>query len=185
MQGRNSADWKVRNALREATGAIHERLHDAPPFMAIARQQLNMSGYTDLLARVAAFHFTVGQDLELDNVRPRLLARDLELLGSPLPARRHWRSPKTASARLGLAYVVEGSSLGGKVIYRQLDYLFGDSAAGRRFFLGSPSDGPRWRALCRHLELEGRAPRVLDEMICAATSAFALFEQLVAPRTEQ
>jgi heme oxygenase len=174
----------VRSALRDATGAVHERLHHAPPFAAIADQQLDVAGYTKLLARIAAFHLTVSKDLELDDTRPRLLARDLEVLGSPSPERLHWRSPESASARLGLAYVVEGSALGGKVIYRQLDYLFGNSARGRRFFRGSPSDGPRWQTLCRRLEQEGQTPRGLDEMIGGATAAFALFEQLVVPQVQ-
>ena len=181
MQGRRSAKCEVRGALQEATRAVHERLHQAPAFAAIANQHLDLRGYARLLERIAAFHCTIGQSLELDDARPRLLARDLEVLGSPPPTPVRWSSPKTAAATLGLAYVVEGSSLGGKVIYRQLDYLFGQSPAGRQFFGGSTSDVARWRALCRDLEAEGRKPRGVDEMITGATAAFALFEQLVAP----
>lgn len=184
MQGPASVKWKVRSALREATGAVHERLHRSPSFAAIANQQLDVAGYTALLARIAAFHFTVSEHVELNAARSQRLARDLQVLGSPAPLRLNWNSPKTAAARLGLAYVVEGSTLGGKVIYRQLDYLFGRSAAGRRFFRGSASDGPRWRALCRRLEIEGHAPRSVDEMTAAAIAAFALFEQLIAPEID-
>lgn len=169
--------------LRGATGAIHERLHRAPPFAAIANQQLGVGGYAELLARIAAFHFTVGEHVDLDHARRQRLARDLQVLGLPAPERLHWGSPTSALARLGLAYVVEGSTLGGKVIYRQLDYLFGRSAAGRRFFRGSASDGPRWQALCRDLESEGQTPRAIDEMTAGAIAAFELFERLVARET--
>jgi heme oxygenase len=179
MQGRSSRQRKVRKALREATGAVHERLHQAPPFAAIANQQLDVSGYTALLERIAAFHFTVRRDLELDSARSQLLAADLEVLGWPAPQPLRWNFPEAASAKLGMAYVVEGSSLGGKVIYRQLDYLFGRSVAGRRFFRGSAADGPRWQTLCRHLEAEGQTSQAVDEIIAGATATFALFEHLV------
>lgn len=179
MQGRSSSQRKVRSALREATGAVHERLHQAPLFTAIANQQLDVSGYTALLERIAAFHFTVRRHLELDSARPQLLSMDLEDLGSPAPQPVGWNFPKAASAKLGMAYVVEGSSLGGKVIYRQLDYLFGRSVAGRRFFRGSAADGPRWQTLCCNLEAEGRTSQTVDEMVAGAMATFALFEQLV------
>jgi heme oxygenase (biliverdin-IX-beta and delta-forming) len=180
MQELGLTKAKVRSALREATRAVHERLHHAPAFAAIANQQLDMREYTKLLTRIATFHFAVGRDLDTCNARAQLLARDLEALGSPEPERMRWSSPKTSRVRLGLTYVLEGSSLGGKVIYRQLDYLFGQSAEGRRFFRGSASDGRRWQAFCRHLEAEGQAPGAVVEMICGAMAAFALFEQLVA-----
>ena len=181
MTWQGSAEWKVRRALREATGAVHERLHEAPPFAAIAEERLSLGGYTDLLRKIAAFHFTVAPDLELDEDRRELLSRDLGTLGAAAAGRIDWSAPQSPAARLGCSYVVEGSSLGGKVIYRQLDYLFGESAGGRRFFRGTPSDGARWRSLCQRLEGEGREPGALDEMIAGAQRAFALFEQLVAP----
>lgn len=137
-----------------------------------------------LLERIATFHVTIGHDLDLKDSRAELLARDLEVLGSPAPEHLHWVGPETSAERLGVAYVVEGSSLGGKVIYRQLDYLFGDSAEGRQFFRGSPSDAPRWQALCRDLEAEGETPGALDSMIAGASAAFGLFEELVFGRTE-
>ena len=181
MKSCRSSEWKVRSALREATGAIHERLHDAPPFAAIAQRRLSRADYSELLRKIAAFHFTVAADLEADPMRLELLDRDLDSLAAERPASLDWQRPESAAARLGCAYVVEGSALGGRVIYRQLDYLFGESVAGRRFFGGSPGDGQRWRALCGRLEAEGREPDAREEMAAAAGRTFALFEQLVAP----
>ena len=182
MQGRGTGKWRVRSALRAATGAVHERLHQAPPFAAIADRQLDVRGYADLLARIAAFHFTVAQDDETGDVRRRLLMRDLKGLGSAAPGRLPWTPPKSGPGRLGWAYVLEGSSVGGKIIYRQLDYLFGNSPVGRLFFRGSATDGARWQALCRDLEAEGRTDRAVDEIVGGATAAFALFEQVVVAR---
>lgn len=171
----------MRSALRTATAAVHERLHEAPPFAAISQQRLNLAGYSNLLRTIAAFHFTVGPHLQSDGSRRRLLANDLDYLGAPSPPTIHWTPPPTSAARLGCAYVVEGSCLGGKLIYRQLNYLFGESVRGRSFFKGLASDGAHWRALCRRLETEGRARGALDEMAEAAEQTFALLEQLIEP----
>ncbi|HEX8262873.1 MAG TPA: biliverdin-producing heme oxygenase [Allosphingosinicella sp.] len=184
MQRHGTGEWRVRGALRAATGAVHERLHRAAPFSAIANRQLDVRGYADLVARIAAFHFTVGEDLGTGRLRRGLLVRDLKRLGLSRPGDLPWTSPRTGPERLGWAYVVEGSSIGGKVLYRQLDYLFGRSASGRLFFRGSGSDGPRWQALCRDLEAAGRTDRAVEEIIGGATAAFALFERAVAPAVE-
>jgi heme oxygenase len=179
MKGWSATDGNVRGALRDATGAVHQRLHEARPFAAIAEARLGLEGYRDLLGKIAAFHFTVGAELEVNPHRRQLLMQDLDALGTASADRVHWTAPATGAARLGCAYVVEGSAIGGKIIYRQLDYLFGQRPQGRLFFRGSLSDGARWRSLCRQLEVEGREPGALAEMIAGATGAFALFEQLV------
>ncbi len=179
MQSSASAEWKVRASLREATAAVHERLHQAPPFLAIAQQRLGRCEYADLLGTIARFHFTIAAGLRLDGARQELLRDDLRALGVPLPTPVGWPAPATAAAKLGSAYVVEGSALGGKVIYRQLDYLFGPSVGGRRFFRGSASDAERWRSLCRRLEVEGQGDGALDELIAGARRAFSLFQALL------
>jgi heme oxygenase len=168
--------------LRQATEEVHQRLHEAAPFAAIARQELAKDAYADLLRKIAAFHFAVSPALDLDGARPRLLARDLQALGAPAPLPADWHAPQGENARLGCAYVVQGSGLGGKVIYRQLDYLFGASAEGRRFFAGYPTDGARWRSLCDRIERAGEELEALDSMIAGALQAFSFFERLVAPR---
>jgi heme oxygenase len=180
MQGSSATDWNVRGALRDATSAVHQRLHEARPFAAIAEARLGLEGYRDLLGKIAAFHFTVGAELEVSPDRTQLLMRDLDALGGGAADRVDWTGPATGAAKLGCAYVVEGSALGGKIIYRQLDYLFGERPQGRLFFRGLPRDSARWRSLCRQLEVEGREPGALAEMIAGATGAFALFEQLVS-----
>ena len=51
----------------------------------------------------------------------------------------------------GLLYTVQGSTLGGKVIFRQLDALLPD-ARGRGFFQGTADDARHWQMLCAALE---------------------------------
>ena len=168
--------------LRDATDAAHERLHQAEPFAAIAAERLSRAGYTDLLARIAAFHFTIDTPApDPEDTRRALLKADLDTVRAPAPAPLAWSAPPSRAGRLGCAYVVAGSALGGKVIYRQLDYLFGDSPDGRRFFRGASGDGARWRALCDRLETEGAEAGAVDRMIAGAKAAFALFERSIEP----
>lgn len=170
----------ARAALRQATSVPHERLHQAPPFVAIASEQLEIDGYIDLLTRMAAFYFSVGKALDPDDARWELLAQDLEYLGSAGPMSLSWQRPASHLDRLGWHYVVDGSSLGGKVIYSQLDYLFEASFKGRSFFRGSASDRVKWQALCDQLELHGSDQDAVDEMIEGANQAFGMFGRLIA-----
>lgn len=171
----------MRSALREATGMVHERLHQAKPFAALARGELGRSAYLELLSTFSTFHVTVCQSLGLDEERRIRLARDLEYLGGREQAPVAWSPPDSAAGCLGSAYVVEGSSLGGKIIYRQLDYLLGSNPDGRRFFQGTASDGERWRGLCQRIEALGRDDAARDDLIAGASNTFALFEKLIEP----
>ena len=180
-----SGDSPVRGALRIATMAVHLRLHAAPPFQAIADGRLERSAYAQLLGRIHAFHVLIerqaGRSLAglLPSQRIALLEADLAALGAspaPLPS---WSPPAGAAAALGGLYVAQGSLMGGKLIHRQLDYLFGTGLQGRRYFRGSDADARRWRALCLRLEQEGAAPGATAAMIAGAQDAFCLFGRCV------
>jgi heme oxygenase len=56
-----------------------------------------------------------------------------------------------AAFSIGCLYTVQGSTLGGKVIHRQLDRLV-PGEDGRRFFKGTAEDGALWQSLCAGLE---------------------------------
>lgn len=118
-------------------------------------------------------------DLSTSPRRQRLLADDLASLGAPAPADEPfaWALPSPAGL-YGALYVAEGSALGGRVIARQLDYLFGTSPQGRTFFLGASDTGPRWRRFVDTLTQEYDEP-ALPELVAGAEAAFALFERCV------
>ena len=181
MRPPRPVDRKVRRTLSEATSGIHERLHRAAPFGAIAAKRLDLDGYRKLLGKIAAFHFAVGPALKLSAARRGLLSQDLDAVDGASPPPIRWDPPETPAGRLGCAYVVEGSTLGGKILFRQLDYLFGAATLGRSFFRGTPADGARWGALCVALETHGQEPEALDAMIAGARDTFALFERLIEP----
>ncbi len=81
----------------------------------------------------------------------------------------------------GVLYTVQGSTLGGKLIYRQLGALLPDDS-GRRFFKGSAEDSRNWQALCA--ALEGRAAD-LAELKAGALYAFSPFPGHAGPLAGQ
>jgi heme oxygenase len=176
--------FDAHTSLRVATHATHIRLHGLPQFQAISDGRLNRRQYAELLGSLHAFHTAIaaaadaGGLLHLSSspLRQRLLADDLASLGASMPVgeRPAWTAP-SREALYGALYVAEGSALGGRVIARQLDYLFGDSPEGRTFFRGADDTGPRWRRFIAALaEFDEDA---LSQMVVGAEAGFALFER--------
>lgn len=100
---------------------------------------------------------------------------------APVPATPGavWPPAADAGYRWGVCYVVEGSQLGGAVLYRRLaaqlaphplDYLKG----------GAEGPGPRWRAFCEALRAQLRGSA---EIAAACAGACAAFDRLLALRT--
>jgi len=190
LRSRKPESPSARLALREATHVVHERLHEAPAFRAIADRQLDRCGYAELLGRLLAFHRAVDPliaqgravlgfgDGSGNGARIGWLEADLAYLGGgkvplvPAAAGDDWHAA-------GCLYVVEGSVLGGKLIHRQLDYLFAANEDGRSFFAGAAGaagDSARWRDLCGRLDAYGVQPGRLAAMTAGAAAAFALLE---------
>ncbi len=167
-----------------ATAEVHERLHQAAPFRAVADAKLARPDYSDLLGRIMKFHRTLDQTFEARKVthlgsghRIELLQRDLEYLsGEADRSVFPWAAPDCEGSELGCLYVAGGSALGGRIIYRQLDYLFGKAPEGRTFFAGSDDEPRRWRSLCLLLEQAGECDKRRAGMVAGAQAAFRLFE---------
>ncbi|WP_431281964.1 biliverdin-producing heme oxygenase [Humitalea sp. 24SJ18S-53] len=188
----------VRDALRQATGTIHERLHQLPALRRLAGGSMSRGDYIALLRQFLAFHFVIedrlaqGPTLSVHGIdiaerrRSGALLADLEALDAPAtlpqpPAFCDLPIPPSAAAAMGYLYVSEGSRLGGLALARSLDGLLppGD-VAGRRFLLGyGPQHGRMWRALCDAIETLGAADDARSAMIAAAVEAFIVFERHV------
>jgi heme oxygenase len=174
-------------SLRSATHATHIRLHGLPQFQAIADGGLARVDYADLLRSLHAYHTVIagaaaeGGLLHLSTSprRRELLAADLASLGAHVSDRWPTWTASSREALYGALYVAEGSALGGRVIARQLDYLFGDVAAGRTFFRGAGDTGPRWRAFVAALDEAGEEA-AMPQLVAGAEASFALFERCLA-----
>lgn len=178
----------VRHKLRLATASAHEALHRAGPFAAIENGTIGFDAYGKLLGFLHRYHGSLSQvcrsaALALD--RPELaaahqdrvtaLTADLAFLGRTAAAIPPDTVPGDGFA-IGCLYTVQGSTLGGKVLHRQLAALLpGDD--GRSFFKGSAADGEHWRHLCAGLEAHGEDYAQIE---AGARHAFARFAGMLA-----
>jgi heme oxygenase len=177
-------------ALRRATGDSHRRLEAMPTQARLLRDDYGIAEYRRLLGRLYGFYQPLGLALQAGGaawgsrvaLRVEQLERDLRALALT-PGDLHALSRcvelppvDTSDHVLGCAYVIEGSTLGGRVIFKHLARIFPDRAdVALRFFAG---DGDRtaeqWRGFCAHLNAQ--ATNV--EQLCAAASA--TFDALAA-----
>lgn len=192
----------ARDALRAATGAVHERLHGVAAFARLAGGAINRDEYRALLARLHGFHQALeaalasgpaagsgpgvaawGIDLAARRRSP-LLAADRAALGDtspPLPA--PIPPIPCAAAAMGWIYVSEGSTLGGRHLARALDPLLGEAMAGRHFLLGHGArHGAMWRDCCAAIEACGAEPARRQAMVAGAVEGFLRFEAWFAAR---
>jgi heme oxygenase len=178
-------------ALRDVTGELHRRLERALPLTDVG---LTLDAYRVVVEAFFGFyapleaHLAVvaGTSAETVPMRGRgklgRLRADLRALGSSdadvetLP--RCGYVPETASlARaMGCLYVVEGATLGGRVIVRALrDHLGIDRATGAAFFDGyGVETGPMWREFVTHMDA---SPWPRGETAAAAIETFRALER--------
>jgi len=86
--------------------------------------------------------------------------------------------PSLATA-LGSLYVLEGASLGGRIISRHVEKQFGYTAAhGAQYFNGyGARTGEMWMTFRRAVDTYGAEPERQDEMIAGALATFVAFRQ--------
>jgi heme oxygenase len=173
-----------RESLRSATQGPHERLHLHAGFAAVKDGTISISDYRALLMRLYGFYEPFERAIGADPVRTQWLMADLASLGTEVATFDHNRFCRdfprydNPARRLGARYVVEGSALGGRQLYRGLDSLFGKQAnGGRSFFAGHGTDtGKAWNCFLGQLESVGPEPSARAEVIDAAVETFVIFE---------
>jgi heme oxygenase len=178
----------MRARLRAATDEVHQALHRAAPFAAIADGVATRESYGATLVFLYRYHgamagwCTAGaESLGLRELaaahRARLAAlrQDLAFLDCAVP-RIEQEAAVSGAFAAGVLYTVQGSTLGGKVIHRQLDALLPDDG-GRAFFKGSRDDGARWQTLCAALEQQSDGAA----LEAGARHGFARFAALLEP----
>jgi heme oxygenase len=181
----------VRDRLRAATQDIHQALHRAAPFANIADGAVTLESYRHTLQLLHRFHVLLSPlcvrgakclgrpELALAHTgRVAALEMDMACLGVTADVPDDAPPDGGEAFCAGVLYTVQGSTLGGKIIYRQLDALFlGDT--GRGFFKGARADSSNWRELCDALESR---PAEIAEMTAGALYAFECFQEMLTRR---
>jgi len=175
----------LRQSLRAATSEIHARLHLHAGFAAIQDGTIDLAAYRSLLVRLYGFHVSFEAAAGIPNDRSGWLEDDLAVVSmgghtlATVPRCAALPEFDKPARRLGAIYVIEGSTLGGRHLARNLDSLFGPiGSAGRRFFLGRGADtNTAWKAFLARMTFSARAPADRRETVEAAVGTFGIFQE--------
>ncbi len=185
------------SALRSETKHHHQRVERAVDLPARLR---SLDCYRDLLERFYGYYSPLEQrlmavassgTLPLD-LQPRLkaalLRQDLLALGRTaeeiieLPVCQELPQVADAADALGCLYVLEGATLGGQIISREVRRVLGlGLSSGCAFFYSyGTSTGKYWSDFCSALADYGdRHPGAESQVIAAATETFARLERWI------
>jgi heme oxygenase (biliverdin-IX-beta and delta-forming) len=183
----------VLEALRSATGARHNVLDLAMP---LSKQQPTLADYRDHLlllkmwlapleSWLAGFSDGPQRASVLDRVtRTAIIDADLAHPATPASASAHaadvaidWAGgERSASYRWGVNYVIEGSQLGGAVLYRRLHEALAPHPLHYLAQREVPA-GPRWRQFVQAMRSEVQHATQIGDACAGAIDAF---DQLIA-----
>ena len=183
----------LADRLKTDTRAAHADAEASPSMRALMAPDVSPAAYREHLAGVARFVVPLERRLAaagLDAVVPDLDARlvkaawlrqDLDALGdaAALPGADGGEPLGTAEA-LGALYVVEGSTLGGRLIERHLARALGvtPETGARYYHAYGEARGARWPAFRVALDAFGAArPADAGAVVAGADAAFRAFGQ--------
>jgi heme oxygenase len=170
----------LRDDLRQATRAIHQQLDDLVGGFA------NLREYQRYLVASHAFRRTAESVLETDTCGWSALAvaeaagqdlADLDCVARP-PLPSPPSQPRSISWRLGAHYVLEGSGIGARLLFRRAEQLGLSAAFGARHLAQQAGDRERWPRFLALLEASD------VERVEALEGAHALFSLALAAHTE-
>jgi heme oxygenase len=177
--------------LRRATARRHRALDAA---LDVSGTFADLTSYASFLARTHQFQSQM--ELALDRAgaarfipdwpqrrRTRLIELDLAALGQPLPATAPALAPLSGphqeAAVLGAAYVLEGSTLGGKLLLAKIGRLDLHATHGGAYFHGhGAAHGPMWRGFLDLLAARDAAGLPHEPALEAACAAFDVAAQV-------
>lgn len=180
-------------ALRTGTALLHVALEKRLPFFS---ECLDSDGYQRLLQAYYGFYGSIeaalydcglipaGLDLAPRMKTPTLLD-DLHALGlnddaiRALPRCAELPSFDTPAACLGALYVLEGATLGGQVLRREMARRLGLDASNGGAFLNvyGAETGRRWKDFLDYLHNQTLNADARQRAVMAARSTFRCFEQ--------
>lgn len=177
-------------ALRDATATRHAELDGGMP---LARPAPTLQDYRDHLALLRGWlvqieawqaRFSDGpQDAGLLPPQPHLPQIEADLAhpsldgAGPRLAAAPWHGGDSAAYRWGVSYVIEGSRLGGAVLYRRLAERLAPHPL--RYLHPGVPPGPRWQQFLRALREHVQGEAAVAEACRGACDAF---DSLIALR---
>ena len=182
----------IRDVLRQATSETHRRLDAHVAFKPLLDGSISAPAYLRLLELFYGFHRPLedalcasardrGDPIMTGRERAHLISADLKQMGrsaadiAALPLCTIQSQLSEVGRFWGCLYVREGATLGGRLLAKRLNHLFGEHMEGRQFLTGRPNDPAEWRLFCAEINTtrQGVNP---DAMIAGAQETFQTFE---------
>ncbi len=175
-------------ALRAATHDIHQQLDTALPLSSpdasLADYVQHLQAIAWWLGAMAPIWSTTGAPAEWPGVQGRRLANaqaDLQDAHAPAmaptsldtaaaEALRHAAAAEPLAYAWGLAYVVEGSQLGGAMLHRRLHERLAPHPL--RYLQGDAAVGARWKGFMSDLRAAVRTPAETEAAVRGAQAGF-------------
>jgi heme oxygenase (biliverdin-IX-beta and delta-forming) len=187
------SELDIMTALKAATIEQHSAIERIMPFF---KDDFSLEAYIRVLKAFLGFFEPVERELRsiatrdtfgfnIDRrQRAKLLRIDLLALGVThadmvlIPRCDHLPRLENVDDGLGCLYVLEGSTLGGQLIARELHTRFGvEEKTGAGFFHGYGSQtGVKWREFCTGVRIYAAGGKSRSAIVQSARSTFALLE---------
>lgn len=170
----------LRTLLRTETSDAHEGVDSA----LIDYDLTDRSGLSDYLRvhflarRCLAEHYT-GHTIEIDHSQSLSdLRSDLRILGADLPR------PMTMTSvgilhPVGVTYVVAGSSLGSKFLFKQWSRAADEVVKRAGIFMTLAKDNSDWKKFLAYIDAAAFSAKEIDKIVASANSCFAVFEAAI------
>jgi heme oxygenase len=188
---------RILQTLKDGTAAQHEAVERR---MNLDARLSDTGSYAGLLAALYGFYAPLEDALAavggygalgIDFDRRRKAARlaaDLVALGRDPAAVPRWAAPRPGSlgCALGCMYVLEGATLGGRYVRREVEARLGLTAARGCAFFASYGDqvGPMWTQFRAALVAHAGTAAVEGEVVAAALDTFAALDRWLAAGPE-
>lgn len=181
--------------LRETTSPAHKALEELPLSKSIVSAELTLSDYACYLSRMYAYVrefeskifpllLPVFPDID-QRKKASWIEKDLEALKNktPLPAipSFEFKSGPSLAYDVGRMYVLEGSTLGGKFIYKNVQKTLAlDEIQGAAYFNGyGQQTGQRWSSFIGQFSDFALSSGKEQEIIKGANEAFETMHRLL------
>lgn len=178
---------KAHLILREATHEWHQRVEELSLFKKLMYPEVSVEDLLATLSLLYAFYervesaiqpyFSQTSTLPYDS-KKRALEADLTLLGALTQQVPGVFEVKDVAVAWGARYVLEGASLGRKVIARHLKKRLPAIASSLQFYQLEPDVETSWSHLVSALEAELQTPAQIDRATTAACDTFELLYNL-------
>lgn len=180
----------ILKKLREATAENHTSLEETELLLNFRNKTITIETYTCILKKFYGFYLVVEKQLNQfseistflkdypERRKTKTLSDDLTLLQSDIgsiPPATDTPNLSCLSHAFGCLYVLEGSTLGGRIISKVLKETIGiDSTNGGKYFNGyGENTGTRWKFFCEALTSYSDRSKEDDLIICGANETFS------------